>query len=131
MKSTEEFQGVELIVSRSCVKLVSEKSEYYNEAVDRFRQLCEGRKLVANIDQKEGALLHLRLIDPSDPAAAEDPHWSINANLVREGLASIDRKGCKYLQSYPQVVKRLQEAVLGAKKDRFGMFELGDVEEDD
>lgn len=110
---------------------MGEDSEYHAEAVDRFRSLCEGRKLIANIDHKEGPLLHLRLIDPSDPAAAEDPYASVNASLVREGLASIDRKGCKYLQSYAPVLKRLQEAVAGAKRDRFGMFELGDVEEDE
>ena len=50
---------------------------------------------------------------------------------MREGLASVDRKGCRYLQSYPAIVKKLQEAVVGAKRDRLGMFELGDVEEDD
>ncbi|KAI0268661.1 transcription factor [Gloeopeniophorella convolvens] len=115
----------------SFVKLVGEESEYRQEAVDRFRQLCEGRKLVANVDQKEGSTLHLRLIDPADPATAEDPLASINADLVREGLASVDRKGCKYLGAYPQVIKKLQDAVVGAKRDRLGMFEFGDVEEDE
>lgn len=110
---------------------MDEGSEYHPEAVDRFRSLCEGRKLIANIDHKEGSLLHLRLIDPSDPAAVQDPYACINVDLVREGLASIDRKGCKYLQSYAPVLKRLQEAVAGAKRDRLGMFEFGDVEEDD
>jgi staphylococcal nuclease domain-containing protein 1 len=113
------------------VKLVGEDSEYRQDAVDRFRQLCDGRKLVANIDHKEGSTLHLRLIDPTDPVATEDPLASINVDLVREGLASIDRKGCKYVGSYPQVLKKLQEAVSGAKRDRYGMFELGDVEEDE
>ncbi|KAF9451944.1 hypothetical protein P691DRAFT_756827 [Macrolepiota fuliginosa MF-IS2] len=115
----------------SFIKLVGEDSEYYDEAIHRFRSLCEGRKLVANIDHKEGSLLHLRLIDPSDPVAVEDPYACINADLVREGLASVDRKGCRYLQSYTPVLKRLQEAVAGAKRDRLGMFELGDVEEDE
>lgn len=30
----------------SFLKLVGPESEYYSEAVDRFRSLCEGRKLV-------------------------------------------------------------------------------------
>jgi staphylococcal nuclease domain-containing protein 1 len=113
------------------VRLVGEESEYRDDAVNRFRQLCDGRKLVANIDHKEGSTLHLRLIDPADPVTADDRLASINVDLVREGLASIDRKGCKYLASYPQVQEKLQEAVAGAKRDRFGMFELGDVEEDE
>ncbi|KAI0365623.1 transcription factor [Pilatotrama ljubarskyi] len=115
----------------SFVKLVAPESEYHDEAVDRFRALCEGRKLVANIDHKEGQLLHLRLIDPSDPAVAQDPYACINVDLVREGLATIDKKGCKYLSAYPAMVKKLQEALTTAKRDRAGMFEFGDIEEDD
>ncbi|KAF7376231.1 Nonsense-mediated mRNA decay factor [Mycena sanguinolenta] len=105
----------------SFVKLVGPESEYYPEAIERFRSLCEGRKLVANIDQKEGSLLHLRLMDPSDPAAAEDPLACINADLLHDGVAAIDRKGCRYLSAYPQVVKKLQSAVAQAKKERLGI----------
>ncbi|TCD62798.1 hypothetical protein EIP91_006391 [Steccherinum ochraceum] len=115
----------------SFIKIVDEKSDFHLEAVDRFRQLCEGRKLVANVDYREGSLLHLRLIDPLDPAVANDPLACINADLLRDGLASIDKKGCKYLPSYPQVLKKLASAVTEAKKDRAGMFEFGDVEEDE
>lgn len=75
--------------------------------------------------------MHLRLMDPADPAAVHDPLSCINADLVSEGLASIDRKGCRYLASYPQVIKKLQESVLIAKRDRAGMFEFGDVEDDE
>ncbi|KAF9012412.1 transcription factor [Cyathus striatus] len=115
----------------SFIKLVDPDSEYYQEAVERFRSLCEGRKLVANIDYKEGSLLHLRLMDPADPAAVDDPLTCINADLVRDGLASIDRKGCRYISSYPSVLKKLQDSVALAKKERAGMFEFGDVEEDE
>jgi len=76
-------------------------------------------------------LLHLRLIDPADPTAANDSLACINVDLVREGLASIDRKNCRYLSSYPQMVQKLQQAIAEAKRDRMGMFELGDVEEDE
>ncbi|KZT65949.1 hypothetical protein DAEQUDRAFT_696411 [Daedalea quercina L-15889] len=115
----------------SFIKLVGTETEYHAEAVDRFRQLCEGRKLVANIDHREGSLLHLRLFDPNDAASQNDPFASINADLLREGLATIDRKNCRYLSAYPNVVKGLQQAVAAAKRDRVGMFEFGDVEEDD
>ena len=113
------------------MKLPKPDSEYYPEAIDRFRSLCEGRKLVANIDHREGPLLHLRLIDPTDASAAQDPLACINADLLREGLAAIDRKGCRYISAYPQVVKKLQQSVADAKRDRLGMFEFGDVEEDE
>jgi len=70
-------------------------------------------------------------MDPSDPSSADDPQASINLDLLREGVALIDRKNCKYFSSYPVVVKKLQDAIAGAKMDRLGMFEFGDVEEDE
>ena len=115
----------------SFVKLADPASDYYIEAIDRFRALCEGRKLVANIDYKEQALLHLRLIDPSNPIVTEDPLACINADLVSEGLAVTDQRGCKYLSAYPQVTKKLQALVTDAKREHAGMFEFGDIEEDD
>jgi staphylococcal nuclease domain-containing protein 1 len=118
-------------VGRSFVKLVGPSSDYHTEAIERFRALCESRQLVANVDHKEGPLLHLRLIDPADPAVSSDPLACINVDLVREGLGSLDRKDCQYLSAYPQMVKKLQEAVAEAKRERQGMFEFGDVEEDD
>ena len=115
----------------SFVKLPDPNSEYYQEALERFKSLAEGRKLIANIDAREGPLLHLRPIDPTDPAVAQDPTACINAEIVRDGLATVDRKGCRYLKSYPAVVKKLQESITGAKRDRLGMFEFGDIEDDD
>ncbi|KAI0081272.1 transcription factor [Panus rudis PR-1116 ss-1] len=121
----------------SFVRLPQENSEYYPEAVDRFRQLCEGRKLVANVDHREHLsanhqLLHLRLIDPSDPAAQHDPLACINLDLVREGYARLDKKGAgKYLAAYPQVVKRINEASRDAKRERLGMYEFGDIDDDE
>lgn len=115
----------------SFIKLVAPESDYFTDAVDRFKQLCEGRKLVANIDHREGSLLHLRLIDTGSPDVANDPNACINVDLVAEGFAFIDKKGSKYLNAYPGVYKKLREALAEAKRQRYGMFEFGDVEEDE
>ena len=115
----------------SFVKLVDPASEYGPEATDRFRALCEGRKLVANIDHKEGSLLHLRLIDPADPSTTDDSLACINVELASEGLAILDRKGCSYLHAYPSLVNKIRSATTDAKKHRAGLFEFGDVEEED
>ncbi|KAG8899320.1 hypothetical protein FRB99_006782 [Tulasnella sp. 403] len=112
----------------SFVKLPEPSSDYYDEAVSRFRSLCEGRKLIANIDAKAGPLLHLRLIDPADSSSPTD---SINTQLVREGYAVIDRKGCKYYSAYPTILKRLESDTQEAKTTRSGMFEFGDVSPED
>ncbi|QRV79522.1 staphylococcal nuclease domain-containing protein 1 [Ceratobasidium sp. AG-Ba] len=114
----------------SFVKLAGPETEYAEDAIARFRSLAEDRKLVANVDHKDGHILHLRLIDPQDPQSANDPHASINTELVRDGLAMIDKKD-RYLASYPGMLKALQEATLGAKRDRLGMYELGDIGDDD
>ena len=89
--------------------------------------------MIAVIDYKEGPLFHLRLIDPSDPTSSTDQDASINADLVREGLATVDKKGTpgKYLQNHPSILTRLAENLRLAKRERLGQFELGDVEEDD
>lgn len=115
--------------------MLGPKSEYYTEAIDRFRVLCEGRKLVANVDHKEvdrkgQSVIHLRLMYPTDPVSQYDPLACINAELLRDGVATID-KDCRYLAAYPQVEKKLREAVAQAKRERLGMFEFGDVEEDE
>ncbi|KIO18063.1 hypothetical protein M407DRAFT_32256 [Tulasnella calospora MUT 4182] len=112
----------------SFVKLLDTSSDYFEDAIDRFRSICEGRKLIANIDAREGPVLHLRLIDPSDAGSPTD---SINAQLVREGLAVTDRKGCKYISSYPQILKRLQDDTAEAKRTRSGMYEFGDISPED
>lgn len=112
----------------SFVKLLDTSSDYFEDAIDRFRSICEGRKLIANIDAREGPVLHLRLIDPSDAGSPTD---SINAQLVREGLAVTDRKGCKYISSYPQILKRLQDDAAEAKRTRSGMYEFGDISPED
>ena len=117
--------------SCSFVKLVGDKSKYREDMVNCFHQSCDRCKLVANVDHKEGLTLHLQLIDPTDPVTANDLLTLINVDQVREGLASVNRKGCKYLASYPQVQKKLQEAIAGAKRNQCGTFEFGDVEEDD
>lgn len=71
--------GVDLALSRrSAIRFLNlaKADEVYT---------AQGRKLVANVDHREGNLLHLRLIDPTDPNAADDPLACLNADLVREG----------------------------------------------
>ncbi|KAL5631513.1 hypothetical protein ACGC1H_007134 [Rhizoctonia solani] len=114
----------------SFIKLAGPDTEYAEDAIARFRSLAEGRKLVANVDHKDGHILHLRLIDPQDPQSASDPHASINAELVRDGLAMIDKKE-RYLVSYPGMLNALKDATQSAKRERLGMYELGDIGDDD
>ncbi|EJU04311.1 hypothetical protein DACRYDRAFT_20881 [Dacryopinax primogenitus] len=112
----------------SFVKLVGSESEYGEEALQRFHSLCEGRKLIAITDYREGPLLHLRLIDPTS-ASLTDPSACINVDLVREGLAQAD-KSCRYLSSNPTIGKAIAAAADEARRERLGIYEYGDVSED-
>ena len=107
----------------SFVSLLGGETEYGPESIDLFRQLCEGRPLVANIDRRDPQSVSLTLYD-GDSSKAQTSVNSINVELVKNGLARIDKKSTLRL-AYPQVVKALDEAVEEAKKRRAGAFELG------
>jgi staphylococcal nuclease domain-containing protein 1 len=88
------------------------------------------RKLIAIVDHREGNVMHLRLVDPVDPASGSDRLASINVDLVREGYAVVERK-LRYTNLHPDVLKRLHEASQEAKRERAGIYEFGDVSPDD
>ncbi|KIL60726.1 hypothetical protein M378DRAFT_13973 [Amanita muscaria Koide BX008] len=97
-----------------------------NRSVERHIVFAHAsRKLIADIDHKDGPLFHLRLIDPSDGIIENDPNTCINADLVREGLASMTAEAASISRHIHRCIKNF------ATPDRAGMFEFGDVEEDD
>lgn len=111
----------------SFVSLLDWRVEGYgDEAMDRFRELCEGQQLVANVDERQPHLLSLSLFDPADPNSLASPGNSLNVQLVREGLARIDRRS-RLRDAYPEVVKALERAKDEARRSRAGCYELGDV----
>ncbi|KAM0791327.1 hypothetical protein ACM66B_005797 [Microbotryomycetes sp. NB124-2] len=114
----------------SFIKLLGNETEYGVDALERFRELCEGRQLVANIDHREKDSVQVSLFDPANPASLSSHESSINVQLVREGYAHID-KGSRLRAAYPNVVKALEDAKREAKRSRSGAYELGDAFDDD
>lgn len=112
--------------SLSFVNLLGQDTEYGIESIDFFRQLCEGRPLVANIDRRDTNSVSLTLFDP-DTKQSQTPTSSINVELVRNGLARIDKKS-PLRAAYPNVVKALEQALTEAKRARAGAFELGELD---
>ncbi|GAA5961162.1 hypothetical protein JCM3765_001249 [Sporobolomyces pararoseus] len=125
----KSLEGQAKEATLSFVNLLDWRTEYGQDAMDRFRELCEGQNLVANIDHRDPQQLHLSLFDPSDPASLTSHESSINVQLVREGLARIDKRS-RLRDAYPGVVRALDQAVLEAKRGRYGAYELGDILED-
>ncbi|BGP16324.1 hypothetical protein JCM10213_009173 [Rhodosporidiobolus nylandii] len=127
----KNLEGQAKEASLSFVSLLDWRTEYAEDSQERFRELCEGQQLVANIDAREpNGVLSLSLFDPSDASALAGHENSINVQLVREGLARIERRS-RLRDAYPQVVKALDEARREALASRSGCFELGDILEDD
>ncbi|KAG0258901.1 hypothetical protein BG011_002987 [Mortierella polycephala] len=113
----------------SFVKVPELKDDYGVEASNRFRDMVSGRQLVGVVEQREHNVMHLTLYDP---AISEDPDRSLNAELVRDGLATINNK-TRYARhpGNQNLVSKLQESMALAKRERLNLFEYGDITADD
>ncbi|KAF9104700.1 hypothetical protein BGX27_009982 [Mortierella sp. AM989] len=113
----------------SFIKVPELKDNYGIEAANKFRDIVSGRQLVGVVEQREHNVLHLTLYDP---AISEDPDRSLNAELVRDGLATVNTK-TRYARhpSNQTLVAQFQEAINVAKRSRLNMFEYGDITADD
>ncbi|BGP08133.1 hypothetical protein JCM10049v2_003979 [Rhodotorula toruloides] len=125
----KSLEGQAKEATLSFVSLLDWRTDYGADSIERFREICEGQQLVANIDAREANLLHLSLFDPNDPHSLSAHENSINVQLVREGLARIDQRS-RLRAAYPQVVKALEAAKDEARRRRLGAYEMGDILED-
>ena len=103
--------------------------EYLGDSIQFISQETADRQLVANVDQvdKDG-LLWVTLFDPKESKAGDQ---SVNADVVAEGLAMVPRKLKAWERSAGDVLQALKDKEAAAKKDRLGMWEYGDLTEDD
>ncbi|KAG0353570.1 hypothetical protein BG005_007157 [Podila minutissima] len=113
----------------SYVKVPTVKEDYGIEAANRFRDLVAGRNLVGVVEQREHGVMHLTLYDPT---ISQDPDRSLNAEMVRDGLATVFTK-TRYARhpSNQNLVAKFQESTSLAKRERLNLFEYGDNTADD
>lgn len=81
---------------------------------------------LAQVDYREPGIdgrLHLTLYDPADPASRDEAK-SINADLVREGLAFVDRKQSRLLNAYPDAAASLKAAHQEARRAHAGALQV-------
>jgi staphylococcal nuclease domain-containing protein 1 len=102
--------------------------QYLQDSTDFIMEQTDGRQLVANVDYiaPEGTL-HVTLLDPKISTAIDG---SINADVVREGLAMVPTKLKAWERQATEVLSTFRELQDEAKKDRRGMWEYGDLTED-
>lgn len=103
-------------------------AQYLRDAVDFIAEQTDGRELVANVDYvaPEGTL-HISLLDPKISHSIDE---SINADVVREGLAMVPVKLKAWEKQAGDTLTKFKELQEEAKKDRRGMWEYGDLTED-
>ncbi|KAF9348004.1 hypothetical protein BGX26_000533 [Mortierella sp. AD094] len=113
----------------SYIKVPELKDDYGHEAANKFRDIVSGQQLVGVVEQREHNVLHLTLYDPN---ISQDPDRSLNAELVRDGLATVYTK-TRYARhpSNQSLIAKFQEATASAKRSRLNMFEYGDITADD
>ncbi|RUS33118.1 hypothetical protein BC938DRAFT_473013 [Jimgerdemannia flammicorona] len=111
----------------SFLKVPAREDDYGQEAYERLQELIGGKQLVANVDYRDKGVLSLTLYDP---AQSQTPEASINADMVRDGLATVNAK-VRYAKGNQNTLKKLQEALAAAKEDRLNLFEYGDITADD
>lgn len=104
----------------------SKNKGYLGDAVHFVQDMTGGdRPLVANVDwvdEKEGGVWYVTLYDPKESKSAEA---SLNADIVREGMAMAGRKGKGFEKAWPEVTKTVREKEEEAKTERLGMWEYG------
>ncbi|GES64218.1 transcription factor [Aspergillus terreus] len=102
--------------------------DYLQDAVSFVEEQVYNRELVANVDyvSPEGTL-HITLMDPTE---SKNLDHSINAEIIREGLAMVPRKLKAWERSVTETLSHLRSLEDEAKQERRGMWEYGDLTED-
>jgi len=102
--------------------------QYLRDTVDFIAEQTDGRQLVANVDYVgPDGTLYMTLLDPKVSTKMEE---SINAEVVREGLAMIPSKLKGWERASAETLSSLGGLQEEAKKGRRGMWEYGDLTED-
>ncbi|CRG87683.1 Staphylococcal nuclease domain-containing protein 1 [Talaromyces islandicus] len=103
-------------------------ADYLADAVQVIEEQTAGRELVANVDyiSPEGTL-YVTLLDPGSSQKLEE---SINAEVVREGLAMVPRKLKAWERASATTLAHYKKVEEEAKQNRRGMWEYGDLTED-
>ncbi|KAJ1970507.1 hypothetical protein H4R35_005824, partial [Dimargaris xerosporica] len=123
------------------IEMPKRDNEYGKEAYDRLRGSIEHRPLVAVIESRSrrdgtyppagetltGPLLQVTLYDPM---VSVNPEASVNADMVRAGLALV-KKDDPIAHHNPRQYNHLQRCQEEAKRFHYGMFEYGDLMPDD
>ncbi|TFY80246.1 hypothetical protein EWM64_g3766 [Hericium alpestre] len=119
----------------SFVKLPDAQSQHHAEALEVLQETCMGRMLAAKLDYGGDnrmycmnsvmvpvppSLMHLRLMEPG--VDSDDIPMSVNGQLLREGLATIDSELGGSIRTYQSTPRLLAKAAMKARNEGLGMY---------
>lgn len=130
--NTQKLKPQAIDAVLSYIQLPTTSAQYLPDAVAYITETTDGRELVASVDYVDpnaGGQLYVTLLDPKSSSSVEE---SINADVIREGLAMVPKKLKPWEQRGvgAEVLKSLKALEEEAKKERKGMWEYGDLTED-
>ena len=131
--TTQALKAQAMDASLSFVQLPT-APHYFSEALGLVNDITEGKRLVASfdfVDNKEN-VSYITLYDPRDSSEMPGPLESVNRDVVASGFGMVPKKLKAWERSkvFEGVLRNLKEVEDGAKKDRMGMWEYGDITED-
>lgn len=129
---TQKLKPQAIDASLSFIQLPT-GADYYEDAVGYIYEITEGKRLVGSfdyVDIKEG-MNYVTLYDPKN-GQLPGPNDSLNKEVVASGYGMVPKKLKAWERSpvFGGYLKHLQEVEIGAKQDRLGMWEYGDITED-
>ncbi|TFY73463.1 hypothetical protein EWM64_g10549, partial [Hericium alpestre] len=119
----------------SFVEFPDAQSQHRAAALEALQKACVGRTLAAKLDYErqrckaymngttivtELPPLHLRLMDRA--VDSDDILMSINGQLLRKGLVTVDSELCRSIETYQSIPCLLAKAIVTARKEGSGMY---------
>jgi staphylococcal nuclease domain-containing protein 1 len=134
--STQKLKPQALDAILSYISLPSPSTaSYLADAISYLADATDARELVAKVDYvaPDTGALHVTLLDPKNSNSVDE---SVNADVIREGLAMVPRKLRPWEQRAAggvdaEVLARLRALEEEAKLARRGMWEYGDLTGED
>lgn len=96
-------------------------NEYKDESARAFAEDVLNRNLLLNVEYKANNVTYVTLTDPKT-------NVDVGKNLVKDGLVLIEKRREKRLKP---IMEEYKEAEQAARKSRHGIWEYGDVTQDE
>ncbi len=125
--TTQKLRGQAVDAVLSLLQFPTDPN-YLQDSISFIERYCAGRPLVANVDHTDPqGLMHITLMETDAKSKLEN----INAVIVAEGHAMVPRKLTAWERGFDDALKALKDKETEAYEGRLGLWEYGDMRDDD